>query len=125
VRGQLLKADDEEEAIPLIERMRTMVKWWCAGTLSKGTPYEFERLARTMEGVLDIEALQAEAVRILKRKRESESQKELAKEVISTIEQWLQAVPLSGLAQEMIIAAEIANAKEMAKSNQDAEKGTP
>jgi len=127
VRGHLLKSDDGEQAggAPLVERLQTMVQWWRAGMLSRGTPYEFERLARTVEDVLSEEALRAEAIRILKRKREAESDRELAKAVISAIERWLETVPLSELAQEMIVAAEIANAEEMAEPGQDTKKGTP
>ncbi len=127
VKGHLLRSGDEgqTDVVPLAERLQTMVQWWRAGMLSKGTPYEFERLARTMENVLPEKALRAEAIRILKRKRESESNRELAEEIISVIERWLDIVPLSELAQEMIVAAEIANAEEMAGSNQDAQEGTP
>ena len=126
VKGHLLKSGDEgqTDTIPLAERLQTMVQWWRAGMLSKGTLYEFERLARTMENVLPERALRAEAIPILKRKRESEGNGELAEEVISAIERWLKTVSLSELAREMIIAAEIANAQEMAGSSQDAQEGT-
>ncbi len=126
VKGHLLKSDTEEQADvkPLVERLRTMAGWWRTGTLSKGTPYEFERLAYTMGSVLSEAALRAEATRILRRKRESESDKELAEEVIGAIKRWLTRVPLNELAQEMIIAAEIASAEEMAGSNQDVRGGT-
>jgi CRISPR-associated protein Cmr2 len=99
----------------LIERLKQMVTWWTDGTLSRGTPYEFQELAQSLGDVLPQEALVAEAKRILGRKRESRGQ-EVSEEVRKTIEEWLtkDQVPLAQLAHEMIIAAEFADAKELA-----------
>ncbi len=104
----------------LVERLGTMTRWWLDGTLSKGTAYELEHLAREMEDVLPDEALRAEAARILKRKRESGGGQEVKKEVIAKMEQWLsdQKIPLSELAQEMIIANEFARAQEQAQGKE-------
>ncbi len=97
-----------------------MTRWWLDGTLSKGTAYELEHLAREMEDVLPDEALRAEAIRILKRKRESGGGQEVKKEVITKMEQWLrdQKIPVSELAQEMIIANEFARAKAQAQGKE-------
>ena len=104
----------------LIDRLQTMTQWWLDGTLSKGAAYELERLAREMGEVLDEEALRAEAIRILKRKRESGGGQEVRKEVIEKMEKWLkeQKLPLSELAQEMIIANEFARAKAQAQGKE-------
>ena len=104
----------------LIGRLQTMTQWWLDGTLSKGAAYELERLAREMGEVLDEEALRAEAIRILKRKRESGGGQEVRKEVIEKMEKWLkeQKLPLSELAQEMIIANEFARAKAQAQGKE-------
>jgi len=95
-----------------------MTKWWLEGILSKGTAYELEHLAREMENVLPNEALYAEAVRILKRKRESGGQKDVPKEVIAQIKKWLGKMPLSELAQEMIVANEFARARKEAQGKE-------
>ncbi len=110
----------------LIKRLQTMTAWWLDGTLSKGTAYELERLAREMEGVLPNEALRAEAIRILKRKRESGGGQEVQKDVIEKMEKWLeeelkeQNLPLSELAQEMIIADEFARAEKQKRGKEAA-----
>nr|WP_290666858.1 type III-B CRISPR-associated protein Cas10/Cmr2 [Ardenticatena sp.] len=94
----------------LIGRLQTMTSWWLNDTLSKGTAYELERLARDMEGVLPQHALCAEAVRILKRKRESGGRQEVPKEVIEQVQTWLavERIALGEVAQEMIVANELA-----------------
>lgn len=104
----------------LIERLQTMTEWWLNGTLSKGTAYELESLARGMEGVLPDEALRAEAIRILKRKRESGGGQDVKKDVIEKVEKWLkeQEIPLSELAQEMIIGNGFARAVEQAQGKE-------
>ncbi len=105
----------------LIKRLQTMTAWWLDGTLSKGAAYELERLAHKMEGVLPNEALRAEAIRILKRKRESGGGQEVQKDVIEKMEKkWLeeQKILLSELAQEMIIANEFARAQEQAQGKE-------
>ncbi|HGX94024.1 MAG TPA: type III-B CRISPR-associated protein Cas10/Cmr2 [Candidatus Tenderia sp.] len=120
----------------LIERLQKMVQWWLDGTLSKGTAYELERLAREMEGVLKKEALQAEAVRILKRKRESGGEEGVSKDVIDTFQAWIKkdkekdkenedagnkenkGIPLHELAQEMIVANEFAKAVQQAQGKE-------
>ncbi|GAP61723.1 hypothetical protein ARMA_0146 [Ardenticatena maritima] len=104
----------------LIERLQTMRGWWLNETLSKGTAYELERLARDMEGVLPAEALAAEAVRILKRKRESGGKEKVKQEVIDQIENWLkkEQIKLHELAQEMIVANELARASKQAQGKE-------
>ena len=92
----------------LIERLKTMRGWWLNETLSKGTAYELERLARDMEGVLPAGALAAEAVRILERKRESGGAQKINPQIIQTLKGWLAHIPLHELAQEMIVANELA-----------------
>lgn len=104
----------------LVERLHDMTTWWMDGTLSKGTAYELERLAREMEGVLREDALRAEAMRILKRKRESGGQEQVKKKVLEKVEAWLkhEKIKLYELAQEMIIAAELARARKQAEGKE-------
>jgi len=104
----------------LIKRLQTMTRWWLDGTLSKGTAYELEHLARKMGDVLDRKALRVEAIRILKRKRESGGGQGVRKEIIEKMEKWLEELeehdsPLGELAQEMIIADEFTRAMEQAQ----------
>lgn len=99
----------------LSKRLETIIGWWRDGTVSKGTAYELDGLARTMEGILSNEALCAEAIRIVKRKRESRGTREVPREVIDRLTEWLRTETLSELAKEMIVAAEFASAKDMAE----------
>ena len=109
----------------LVERLNTMAQWWLDGTLSKGTAYELEYLAREMKNILQKEddvlpedALRAEAIRILKRKRESGGGEQVTQTVIQQLEEWLKQIALGDLAQEMIIANEFARAYKQAQPKQ-------
>lgn len=106
----------------LIERLQKMISWWQAKVLSKGTPYELEKLAH-MESVLEPEALQAEAIRILKRKRESGGEREIPQKILEQFRQYLtnddeKSVGLHELTQEMMIAAELAAAEAQAQGKE-------
>ncbi|RME12611.1 MAG: type III-B CRISPR-associated protein Cas10/Cmr2 [Ardenticatenia bacterium] len=98
----------KDNLFALIERLETMRGWWLNETLSKGTAYELERLARDMGGVLPAGALAAEAVRILERKRQSGGTQKINPQIIQTLKGWLAHIPLHELAQEMIVANELA-----------------
>jgi CRISPR-associated protein Cmr2 len=104
----------------LVERLQTVRNWWLNKSLSKGTPYEFEQLAQAVEGVLPADALQAEAVRILKRKRESGGESEVPCEVVTKLQGWIEdkTVGLYELTQEMIVAAELASAAQQARGKE-------
>ncbi|RKY20531.1 MAG: hypothetical protein DRP62_08510, partial [Planctomycetota bacterium] len=100
---------------PLNIRLQKMIKLHRKKAISKGTAYELQKLNRDFaEANISIEVVNKEALRIIKRKRESGSDKKIGDYVIKQFEEWLKKVPLYDLAQEMIVANIFATAQDMA-----------
>lgn len=99
------------------ERLETMSEFIYAGKIGKGAAYELQELQRLLgKSTLPSNALAGEAVRILHRKRESRRDEAVDDQTRQSFEQWItqQQIPVGQLAQEMIIAAVIADARTMA-----------
>jgi len=100
----------------LLERMRRWVELRANGTLSHGAAYELRELAEFLQQAgLDKEAYIKEAVRILKRKKESGGTKSLEEELIQEFKQSLTQASVAGISQEMIAATEFAKAKNLSQ----------
>lgn len=118
----------------LVKRMQVMVRMHRAKEISKGAPYEIQALANTFviesskEQIDNSDsnepdnqpslrkALAKEAIRIIERKRQSESSKPLGQSTKDHFQQWIQTekVSIHQIAQELIIANIFAAAEEMA-----------
>ena len=137
-------------------RLNEIIELYREKAISKGTAYEFQRLLLEIgeeasdenlaslesEGIKFKEILSKEALRILKRKRQSESEERITQKTITTFEKWIkikedenkenenkeneneenenkenenEEIGLSELVFEMIIANEFASAFDMAK----------
>lgn len=98
----------------LVERMMKLIELTQEKAISHGAAYELEDLQKRMQNSeLPAEALEKEALRILKRKRESGSEKPVDEEKMTElVEQFRNQkgeLELNELASELILAAEIAN----------------
>ena len=99
----------------LIERLDTLTDFHRQKAISKGTAYELQKLHRTLAGSgLPKEAIQKEAERIIKRKRESGSDEAVEKKVLKKLGDWLadESISIENVALEMMIAISFAKAKE-------------
>ncbi len=97
----------------LLSRLKEMIKFHRGSAISKGTAYELQKLEQTLAGAnLPSEAIQKEALRIIKRKCESGTDKKISQEVLDTFENWIEKeiLPIDALAVEMIIANIFASA---------------
>ncbi|MEW6406913.1 MAG: type III-B CRISPR-associated protein Cas10/Cmr2, partial [Chloroflexota bacterium] len=104
----------------LIERLQTLVTLHRQEAISKGTAYELQNLYRRLEGVnLPEDALkdafQKEAIRIVKRKRESGSEESISDKVQKQFKTWIETISIGELALEMIVAEIFAKAQDEAK----------
>jgi CRISPR-associated protein Cmr2 len=102
----------------LVERMQVLITYVKQKQISAGTAYELQNLHQQLgKAGLPSDAVQREALRIIQRKRESGGEREIQKEVRQQFGSWLrdQDVSLEELAQEMVIAGELAKAYEMAR----------
>jgi CRISPR-associated protein Cmr2 len=109
------------KVMDLVERMEQLIAMM-QKAVSHGAAYELEELQRRLN-IPDVDPkmrntmLRKEAVRILERKRESGGDENVNAETKKKFEHWLESeiLTLDELAGEMIIAAELANAYELAK----------
>lgn len=96
----------------LFERLDTLIRFSERNAISVGTAYELQTLHRDLsKTTIPAEGLAKEALRIIERKRESGSARDIQPEVKKTFENWIvpQPISLNELALEMIIANELAN----------------
>jgi CRISPR-associated protein Cmr2 len=106
----------------LTDRMEQLIGFTQQKAISHGAAYDLEDLQRRLD-ILEIEVetrnaiLRKEAIRIIGRKRESGGDEKVDKETQERFEAWLkdETLTLYELAGEMIIAAELAKAYDMAK----------
>ncbi len=99
--------------------------------ISSGTAYELQQLDRDLSGTsIPMSGIVVEAIRIIKRKRESGSEKRIDQDIIQLFQQWLAVdnvgtspeVTLPELAQEMMVAKIFADAADLANSPMQAIK---
>ncbi len=102
-------------------RLEQFIEYNQQERLPEGVAYELQDLARTLEelGAGMREALIKEALRILKRKRARRGEQEVEAKMMEWFKQTLQnGVCVSDLAQELIVASELAKAKALAQPKQ-------
>ncbi len=100
----------------LVDRMQKLAEWWEEDAISHGAAHDLRDLAAFMRGTdLDIGIFAKEAVRILKRKKESGGQRDVASDVQDTLKRWLREEDVMSLTTEMIIASEFAKACRLTK----------
>ncbi len=96
-------------------RFKKLIDFHRSNAIGKGTAYELQKLYLDLKEI-DTEALEAEAIRIIKRKHESGSREKIDKKILEQFKEWIkQQLPLSLLAKEMIIASLFASALDMAE----------
>lgn len=91
----------------LDKRLDEMIKFSNQDAISKGTAYELRELSRTLSSSKELkDALIQESLRIVKRKRESGSNKKIPENVINAFEYWLEKeqVPVNELSRELIVS---------------------
>ena len=100
----------------LATRLETMTEYHRKKAISKGTAYELQKLHHIFADPKLRDALQQEALRIIKRKRESKSNEKIGKEVLEQFEIWLKDSTLNvgELALEIMVATSLASAQELA-----------
>lgn len=101
----------------LIERMQILSLLHHQKAISKGTAYELQDLHRRLENTgLPDDAFHKEALRIIKRKRESGSEINISEDVEKQFETWIsqEKISIHELALEMIVAETFAEAQEEA-----------
>lgn len=104
--------------LDLAERLETLIKWRRAGAISAGVAYELQELHRVLaDSDIPKDALVAEALRIIERKRESGGQKAVNEQLVAKLTQWIKAdgIELQELAYELIVASLFAGARDMAE----------
>ncbi len=109
----------------LYERMDSLMGFFRDESISGGTAYELQDLHQTLSKTnIPAEGIANEAIRIIKRKRESGGEKEVSSNVKGKFEKWIkgtsagigiikiQPVNLDELAREMIVAKALAGNQE-------------
>ncbi len=101
--------------LPRFEKMIGLMR---RGAISKGAAYELEKLNATLGGPYGLppEALAAEAVRIVKRKRESGGEQAANKDTVACLQAWIEdeKISLDELAHELILANFFAGVADLA-----------
>lgn len=100
----------------LADRLEKMTGFLYAKQIGKGSAYELQELHRLLgESGISVEAIKGEALRIIKRKRESQSDHALEERVQDQFSEWIKAsqISIANLAQELIVAGVFADAQEM------------
>ena len=104
--------------IALHERLEAMIVLLRQDAIGKGVAYELQELHRVLGKTkgLPPEAVVREALRIVKRKRESGGAKAAEKQTLDQFERWLKTdkAPVDELAKEMIVAAVFSDAADLA-----------
>lgn len=97
-------------------RLDEMIKMARRDEIAKGTPFELQRMGRTLTGHVEPHAVVREAMRIIDRKRESHSEHPIADDVRELFRSWIvdQKIPISAIAQEQIVASVLAEAQDVA-----------
>lgn len=99
------------------ERLTKMIDWRRSGAISAGAAYELQGLDRVLgKSGLRQEALIAEALRIIERKREAGGGKQIDTEVRDAFEKWIETekIKLQELTLELIVATVFADAIDLA-----------
>ncbi len=94
------------------ERMEFFIGLYHDDAIPDGAAYDLQELARTLKGMDD--AIKAEAVRILKRKRAKGGTEEIPKQTQVKLRELIQQVGISQIARELIIAHELAGVRDLA-----------
>jgi CRISPR-associated protein Cmr2 len=114
------------DRIALVERLETMVGLLRQDAIGKGVAYELQEIHRILGKTTGLpeDAVIREALRIVKRKRESGGSKTIEKRTRDQFEHWLRAdrVPADELAQELIVAQVFARAADLAYGRPTAPK---
>lgn len=101
----------------LTDRLLLLKSWIKAGLLGQGVGYELKILAEDFKG-FDLktnaahrDAIAKEAVRIINRKRQSNTAMPLDEVLIKKLEDWIneEKIPVAQIANEIIVASEFAN----------------
>jgi len=106
-------------------RLEAMIGFLYAKKIGKGAAYELQELHRLLGASgLPTEAIAGEALRVLKRKRESQSDQSINQQVQDDFSRWMNVsrISVADLAQELIIAGVFADAQEMALGPMASEK---
>ncbi len=108
----------------LLHRMNAITQWRLKGAIGQGAAYELRELADFLQAAgFDSTALREvfskEALRILKRKRETGGGALVNEELVDILQGWLERMSVRDLAQEMIIATEFATARHLAQPQQE------
>jgi len=108
-----------DKHLRLTPRLQQMIEWRRSGAISAGVAYELQALDRLLgNSTVPDEALIAEAMRIIERKRETGGEKNVdEKQVTDKLRQWIQKdhLKLQKIAHELIAAAVFAGAIDMAE----------
>ncbi len=102
----------------LIERLETLVRFSGTDAISAGVAYELQNLDRDLSGTIPPDGLAREALRIIRRKRESGGAKDIQPEIQQAFKDWITpsgntpGIPLNELALEMIVADMFADKEE-------------
>jgi CRISPR-associated protein Cmr2 len=98
----------------IVPRLHELVKLHRNDDIAGGAAYELEQLARTLRGDDHKEARQAEALRILKRKRGGRGERDLKPETLEQLRGYLAAIDVHNLAQELVVTSIFADAARLA-----------
>lgn len=108
-----------DKHLTLAPRLQQMIEWRRSGAISAGVAYELQALDRLLSNsTVPDEALSAEAIRIIERKRETGGTKKVdEQQVTDKLRQWIQIdhLKLREIAHELIAAAMFAGAIDMAE----------
>ena len=105
----------------LLKRLQRLAHYHRLRILSRGAAYELQQMYDRLQGI-DLapdkqkDMMNAEALRIIRRKRQSGGHEDLPKAVRECLETWLQEISIKELAQEMIVALEFAKAQDLANA---------
>jgi CRISPR-associated protein Cmr2 len=107
----------------LYGRLKEMIRLSRRDLISSGTAYELYDLHRRLEkSDLPDKALRREAIRIIKRKKESGGESDINERTEEKMQNWLKLCSVKELAQEMIVAKEFAGAYDLAENASSAER---
>ncbi|MDW8405065.1 type III-B CRISPR-associated protein Cas10/Cmr2 [Chloroflexus sp.] len=94
-----------------VDRLERWIELHQTDALPDGAAFELRDLYHRVGPVLPKEALHAEAMRILQRKRAARGQSEIGSNDLTRLEQTLQSYGVQTLANELIVAREFARAR--------------
>lgn len=101
----------------LYDRLNQLIQFARKGEISTGTAYELRKLDRSLSPTdIPLEGMVAEAMRIIKRKRESGGDQPISDSVQNAFQKWLEVDEVSPaeLARQMVIAQMFASVADLA-----------